>query len=239
MVVPVVVLGARETRRGGENSARRSSAAITGCQLAKKSNARFPSLCDAMLMACRCLFSTRCLHTWLDPRGISEMFLALIRNHILLLSPPPGCASFSRFLPLFLTAPSCVPAVCENDRHRRRVGDIADRISVPRTRISAREDEAAVSRVAENGGINRAPPSPRDRIAARIFMHFERGNEYARHHLPFILSSIVPGTTSLLNASSRVKSYFRRGARRFPDSKHDTPGAPVLFRPANRRKVYL
>lgn len=39
-----------------------------------------------MLMACRCLFSTRCLHTWLDPRGISEMFLAPIRNHILLLS---------------------------------------------------------------------------------------------------------------------------------------------------------
>lgn len=39
-----------------------------------------------MLMACRCLFSTRCLHTWLDPRGISEMFLAPIRNHIQLLS---------------------------------------------------------------------------------------------------------------------------------------------------------
>lgn len=37
-------------------------------------------------MACRCLFSTRCLHTWLDPRGIPEMFLAPIRNHILLLS---------------------------------------------------------------------------------------------------------------------------------------------------------
>lgn len=37
-----------------------------------------------MLMVCRCLFSTRCLHTWLDPRGISEMFLAPIRNHILL-----------------------------------------------------------------------------------------------------------------------------------------------------------
>lgn len=83
--------------RGEEErtSARRSSAAITGCQLAKKSNARFPSLCDAMLMACRCLFSTRCLHTWLDPRGISEMFLALIRNHILLLSPLPGCVYVS------------------------------------------------------------------------------------------------------------------------------------------------
>lgn len=87
MVVPVVVLRIRGTKRRGENSARRSSAAITGCQLAKKSNARFPSLCDAMLMACRCLFSTRCLHTWLDPRGISEMFLAPIRNHILLLLP--------------------------------------------------------------------------------------------------------------------------------------------------------
>lgn len=90
MVVPVVVFRARGTRRRGENSARRSSAAITGCQLAKKSNARFPSLCDAMLMACRCLFSTRCLHTWLDPRGISEMFLAPIRNHILLLSSLHG-----------------------------------------------------------------------------------------------------------------------------------------------------
>lgn len=87
MVVPVVVLRIRGTKRRGENSARRSSAAITGCQLAKKSNARFPSLCDAMLMACRCLFSTRCLHTWLDPRRISEMFLAPIRNHILLLLP--------------------------------------------------------------------------------------------------------------------------------------------------------
>lgn len=103
MVVPVVVLVARGTRRRGEDSARRSSAAITGCQLAKKSNARFPSLCDAMLMACRCLFSTRCLHTWLDPRGISEMFLALIRNHILLLSPLPCCVSLSQ-----VTAPSCV-----------------------------------------------------------------------------------------------------------------------------------
>lgn len=104
MVVPVVVFRTRGTRRRGENSARRSSAAITGCQLAKKSNARFPSLCDAMLMACRCLFSTRCLHTWLDPRGISEMFLAPIRNHILLLSSLHGrvfslllscCFSFS------------------------------------------------------------------------------------------------------------------------------------------------
>lgn len=90
MVVPVMVFRTRGTRRRGENSARRSSAAITGCQLAKKSNARFPSLCDAMLMACRCLFSTRCLHTWLDPRGISEMFLAPIRNHILLLSSLHG-----------------------------------------------------------------------------------------------------------------------------------------------------
>lgn len=109
MVVPLVVLGTEGRRAGGgrgkeekerEESARRSSAAITGCQLAKKSNARFPSLCDAMLMACRCLFSTRCLHTWLDPRGISEMFLALIRNHILLLSPLPGRVSSpsSRFL---------------------------------------------------------------------------------------------------------------------------------------------
>lgn len=88
MVMPVVVLRTRGTKRRGENSARRSSAAITGCQLAKKSNARFPSLCDAMLMACRCLFSTRCLHTWLDPRGISEMFLAPIRNHIQPHSPP-------------------------------------------------------------------------------------------------------------------------------------------------------
>jgi len=87
MVVPVMVLRTRGTKRRGENSARRSSAAITGCQLAKKSNARFPSLCDAMLMACRCLFSTRCLHTWLDPRRVFEMFLAPIRNHILLLSP--------------------------------------------------------------------------------------------------------------------------------------------------------
>lgn len=84
--------GTRGTKRRREDSARRSSAAITGCQLAKKSNARFPSLCDAMLMACRCLFSTRCLHTWLDPRGISEMFLAPIRNHILLLLP--GLLSF-------------------------------------------------------------------------------------------------------------------------------------------------
>lgn len=79
--------GLGERSEEERNSARRSSAAITGCQLAKKSNARFPSLCDAMLMACRCLFSTRCLHTWLDPRGISEMFLAPIRNHIQLLSP--------------------------------------------------------------------------------------------------------------------------------------------------------
>lgn len=97
--------GTRGTKRRREDSARRSSAAITGCQLAKKSNARFPSLCDAMLMACRCLFSTRCLHTWLDPRGISEMFLAPIRNHILL--PLPGRAfslspslSLSPILPL-------------------------------------------------------------------------------------------------------------------------------------------
>lgn len=71
-----------EERKKSEDSGRRSSAAITGCQLAKKSNARFPRLCDAMSMACRCLFSTRCLHTWLDPREISEMFLAAIRNHI-------------------------------------------------------------------------------------------------------------------------------------------------------------
>lgn len=97
-----------EGRGGGggveENSTRRSSAAITGCQLAKKSNARLPSLCDAMLMACRCLFSTRCLHTWLDPRGISEMFLAPIRNHIPLLSslslPSPALSvALSPFLP--------------------------------------------------------------------------------------------------------------------------------------------
>lgn len=87
-------------REGGveENSTRRSSAAITGCQLAKKSNARLPSLCDAMLMACRCLFSTRCLHTWLDPRGISEMFLAPIRNHILLLSSLSVSVSVARLL---------------------------------------------------------------------------------------------------------------------------------------------
>ena len=106
MLVPVVVLKARGTRRRGENSARRSSAAITGCQLAKKSNARFPSLCDAMLMACRCLFSTRCLHTWLDPRGNSEMFLAPIRNHILLLSSLHGrifSPSLSSSLSFFLS----------------------------------------------------------------------------------------------------------------------------------------
>lgn len=102
MVVPVVVLRTRGTRRRGENSARRSSAAITGCQLAKKSNARYPSLCDAMLMACRCLFSTRCLHTWLDPWGISEMFLAPIRNHILLLSSLHGRV-FSPLLSCYLS----------------------------------------------------------------------------------------------------------------------------------------
>lgn len=79
-----------------ESSTRRSSAAITGCQLAKKSNARLPSLCDAMLMVCRCLFSTRCLHTWLDPRGISEMFLAPIRNHILLPFIPLAVPSAAR-----------------------------------------------------------------------------------------------------------------------------------------------
>lgn len=106
MVVTVVVLGTKGTKRRGENSARRSSAAITGCQLAKKSNARFPSLCDAMLMACRCLFSTRCLHTWLDPRGISEMFLAPIRNHILLLSPQLGRVSSSSSFSLLLLSSS-------------------------------------------------------------------------------------------------------------------------------------
>lgn len=105
MVVPVVVLRTRGTKWRGENSARRSSAAITGCQLAKKSNARFPSLCDAMLMACRCLFSTRCLHTWLDPRGISEMFLAPIRNHIQLLSSLSNSVfSLSLFLSVSLVA---------------------------------------------------------------------------------------------------------------------------------------
>lgn len=126
MVMPVVVLKTRGTKRRGENSARRSSAAITGCQLAKKSNARFPSLCDAMLMACRCLFSTRCLHTWLDPRGISEMFLAPIRNHILLLSPLSGCV-FS-FSPLVCLSSRCDvpcsrPAITNAD-------DIANRVSV-------------------------------------------------------------------------------------------------------------
>lgn len=111
MVVPVVVLRTRGTKWRGENSARRSSAAITGCQLAKKSNARFPSLCDAMLMACRCLFSTRCLHTWLDPRGISEMFLAPIRNHIQLLSPLSNpVRSASLFLPVSVRC-SVVPHV--------------------------------------------------------------------------------------------------------------------------------
>lgn len=90
-----------------ESSTRRSSAAITGCQLAKKSNARLPSLCDAMLMVCRCLFSTRCLHTWLDPRGISEMFLAPIRNHILLpfipLTFPPADLSPTTVSPFSLS----------------------------------------------------------------------------------------------------------------------------------------
>lgn len=124
MVVPVVVLRTRGTRRRGENSARRSSAAITGCQLAKKSNARFPSLCDAMLMACRCLFSTRCLHTWLDPRGISEMFLAPIRNHILLLSSLHGrVSSPSLLLSLSLSFSSRYSISCSpfmNVYHQRR-----------------------------------------------------------------------------------------------------------------------
>lgn len=126
MVVPVVVFRTRGTRRGGENSARRSSAAITGCQLAKKSNARFPSLCDAMLMACRCLFSTRCLHTWLDPRGISEMFLALIRNHILLLSSLHGrifSPSLLFSLPLSLSLSSRCSISCSlfmNVYHQHR-----------------------------------------------------------------------------------------------------------------------
>lgn len=128
MVVPVVVLRTRETRRGGENSARRSSAAITGCQLAKKSNARYPSLCDAMLMACRCLFSTRCLHTWLDPWGISEMFLAPIRNHILLLSSLHGRV-FSPLLSCYLSLSlsfssrysiSCSPSMNVYQRRRHR-----------------------------------------------------------------------------------------------------------------------
>lgn len=94
-----------------ESSTRRSSAAITGCQLAKKSNARLPSLCDAMLMVCRCLFSTRCLHTWLDPRGISEMFLAPIRNHILLPFIPLAVPSAARrSLSLSLSSfPSILP----------------------------------------------------------------------------------------------------------------------------------
>lgn len=124
--MPVVVLRTRGTKRRGENSARRSSAAITGCQLAKKSNARFPSLCDAMLMACRCLFSTRCLHTWLDPRGISEMFLAPIRNHILLLSPLSGRV-FS-FSPLV-----CLSSRCDVPCSRAAItnaDDIANRVSV-------------------------------------------------------------------------------------------------------------
>lgn len=116
-----------------ESSTRRSSAAITGCQLAKKSNARLPSLCDAMLMVCRCLFSTRCLHTWLDPRGISEMFLAPIRNHIPLpfiplTVPPAGSADLSlslslsnhrlSFLPFY---PSFLPHPFPPPRRARRV----------------------------------------------------------------------------------------------------------------------
>lgn len=130
MVVPVVVLRTRGTKCRGESSARRSSAAITGCQLAKKSNARFPSLCDAMLMACRCLFSTRCLHTWLDPRGISEMFLAPIRNHIQLLSPlsnPPSFLSFS--LSLFLSV--CLVAAQSHVHDQlSNADDVANHISV-------------------------------------------------------------------------------------------------------------
>jgi len=62
-----------------------------------------------------------------------------------------------------------------------------------------------------------------------VFMHFEQSNEHAASS--FILSSIVPATTSLLNARPRVKSRFRWGVWRFPDSKHDTPGAPYYFVP--------
>ena len=62
-----------------------------------------------MLMACRCLFSTRCLHTWLDPRGISEMFLAPIRNHILLLSSLSLLPLFPPPIPLPLSPPLLPP----------------------------------------------------------------------------------------------------------------------------------
>lgn len=136
-----MVARGRSRKREGrveENSTRRSSAAITGCQLAKKSNARLPSLCDAMLMACRCLFSTRCLHTWLDPRGISEMFLAPIRNHILLLSslslappfpssdplPPPSLWFSLWVVPLALTC--VVPCVVASRRPRPPIVDVDD-----------------------------------------------------------------------------------------------------------------
>ena len=62
-------------------------------------------------MVCRCLFSTRCLHTWLDPRGISEMFLAPIRNHILLPFIPLAVPSAARrSLSLSLSSfPSILP----------------------------------------------------------------------------------------------------------------------------------
>jgi len=63
-------------------------------------------------------------------------------------------------------------------------------------------------------------------IASDIFMYFERGNEYSVSASFHFIEH--PGTTSLLNANLRMKSYFRWGVWRFPDSKHDTPVSHII-----------